>query len=203
MWSLGESLLLLYLRGSQILRTFGDIFLTHLYVWLLFHYRTRAESLMALCANVVCLLSVMLQPYMPAVSQQIQEQLQVDKLLLWTFAWILSCLMLCSQAPPMCNVLTETFVPHILPGHKIGQVLLIHLSIWLCLYGCIISPANIISNSWWTTNWWCWHFQNADKLQPVAVEKAFKHLHLAYLAAVATKINLSSLITCYPCKLDY
>ena len=33
---------------------------------------------MGLCANVVCLISVMLQPYMPKVSQQIQEQLQVD-----------------------------------------------------------------------------------------------------------------------------
>ena len=131
MWSLDESLLTFIFERESILRTFGDIFLTHLCVWLLFHYRTRAESLMALCANVVCLLSVMLQPYMPAVSQQIQEQLQVDKLLLWTFAWILSCLMLPSQAPPTCNVLTETFVPHILPGHKIGQVLLIHFLIYL------------------------------------------------------------------------
>jgi len=37
----------------------------------------RAGSLMSLCTNVVCLLSVILQPYMPSVSQQIQEQLQV------------------------------------------------------------------------------------------------------------------------------
>jgi len=26
------------------------------------------------------------------------------------------------QAPPTCNVLADKFVPHILPGHKIGQV---------------------------------------------------------------------------------
>ena len=91
---------------------------------------------MALCANVVCLLSVMLQPYMPAVSQQVQEQLQVDKLLLWIFVQILSCIILPSlpsQAPPMCNVLTETFVPHIPPGHKIGQVLLYTLAYLFCM----------------------------------------------------------------------
>lgn len=63
--------------------------------------KSRAGSLMGVCANVVCLLSVMLQPYMPAVSQQIQEQL---------------------QAPPECNVLVETFVPFLQPGHKIGQI---------------------------------------------------------------------------------
>ena len=39
--------------------------------------RARAGSLLGVCANIVCLLSVMLQPYMPEVSRQIQEQLQV------------------------------------------------------------------------------------------------------------------------------
>ena len=38
----------------------------------------RAGSVLGLCANVVCLLSVMIQPYMPVVSQQIQDQLQVS-----------------------------------------------------------------------------------------------------------------------------
>ena len=39
---------------------------------------SRAGSLLGLCANVVCLLSVMLQSYMPVISQQIQDQLQVS-----------------------------------------------------------------------------------------------------------------------------
>ena len=41
--------------------------------------RARAGSLLGVCANIVCLLSVMLQPYMPEVSRQIQEQIQVKK----------------------------------------------------------------------------------------------------------------------------
>ena len=41
--------------------------------------RARAGSLLGVCANIVCLLSVMLQPYMPEVSCQIQEQIQVKK----------------------------------------------------------------------------------------------------------------------------
>lgn len=36
-----------------------------------------AGSLLGLCANVVCLLSVLLQPYMPSVSEEIQAQLKV------------------------------------------------------------------------------------------------------------------------------
>ena len=42
------------------------------------YYRSRAGTIVGLCTNVVCLLSVMLQPYMPDVSQQIQEQIQVS-----------------------------------------------------------------------------------------------------------------------------
>ena len=45
------------------------------------HYRSRAGTIVGLCTNVVCLLSVMLQPYMPDVSQQIQEQLQVSDII--------------------------------------------------------------------------------------------------------------------------
>ena len=41
--------------------------------------RARAGSLLGVCANIVCLLSVMLQPYMPEVSRQIQEQIQVKQ----------------------------------------------------------------------------------------------------------------------------
>ena len=33
--------------------------------------------MLGLTANVVCLLSVMMQPYMPGVSKKLQEQLQV------------------------------------------------------------------------------------------------------------------------------
>ena len=43
----------------------------------LFLFRARAGSVLGLAANVVCVLSVMIQPYMPKVSQQIQDQLQV------------------------------------------------------------------------------------------------------------------------------
>ena len=39
----------------------------------------RAGSVLSLCANITCLLSVMMQPYMPQVSQQIQEQTQVGE----------------------------------------------------------------------------------------------------------------------------
>ena len=43
----------------------------------------RAGSVLSLCANITCLLSVMMQPYMPQVSQQIQEQTQVGEKCLW------------------------------------------------------------------------------------------------------------------------
>eukprot|EP00731_Ephydatia_muelleri_P032811 Em0024g355a len=59
----------------------------------------RAGSLMGLCANVVCLLSVVVQPYMPDISAQIQDQL---------------------KAPENCNFLQDVFVPYIQPGHTIG-----------------------------------------------------------------------------------
>ena len=38
----------------------------------------RAGSLMALCANIVCQLSILLQPYMPQTSSEIQTQLNVS-----------------------------------------------------------------------------------------------------------------------------
>ena len=47
---------------------------------ILFQCRAKAGSLIGLCANIACLLSVMMQPYMPAVSQEIQDQLKVRRL---------------------------------------------------------------------------------------------------------------------------
>ena len=41
--------------------------------------RARAATITAVCANMCCLLSVMLQPYMPAVSRELQDQLQVSR----------------------------------------------------------------------------------------------------------------------------
>ncbi|XP_064397702.1 methionine--tRNA ligase, cytoplasmic-like isoform X2 [Halichondria panicea] len=61
--------------------------------------KARAGCVLGVCANVVCLLSVMLQPYMPQVSRRIQEQLQVSE---------------------GVNVLTDNLLPHIQPGHRIG-----------------------------------------------------------------------------------
>ena len=64
-------------RNTLMPTTSYDIIYTHIY-----YYSARAGSLMGLHANIVCLLSVMLSPYMPQVSQQIQEQLQVRLILL-------------------------------------------------------------------------------------------------------------------------
>jgi methionyl-tRNA synthetase len=61
--------------------------------------RALAGSLMGLCANVACLLSVMIQPYMPSVSATIQSQL---------------------NAPDDCNVLTNEFVCFLPAGHQMG-----------------------------------------------------------------------------------
>ncbi|KAG2468005.1 SYMC protein, partial [Polypterus senegalus] len=63
--------------------------------------RSRAATVTGVAINMACLLSVMLQPYMPTVSATIQEQL---------------------QAPPLCNVLTEEFVCVLPAGHKIGTI---------------------------------------------------------------------------------
>ncbi len=40
-------------------------------------YRCRAGSVLGVAVNVVCLLSVIIQPYMPGTSEEIQGQLQV------------------------------------------------------------------------------------------------------------------------------
>jgi len=63
--------------------------------------RARAGTVTGLAANIACLLSVMVQPYMPQVSATIQSQL---------------------NAPPECNVLTNSFLCYLPAGHHIGQV---------------------------------------------------------------------------------
>ncbi|XP_052234080.1 methionine--tRNA ligase, cytoplasmic-like isoform X4 [Dreissena polymorpha] len=62
--------------------------------------KSRAGTVVSLAANLACLLSVLLHPYMPEVSATIQCQL---------------------NAPQSCNVVYEDFVCHLDPGHKIGQ----------------------------------------------------------------------------------
>ena len=61
----------------------------------------KAGTVVGITANISCLLSVLLQPYMPKVSKTIQEQL---------------------NAPKECNVVIEKFVSYLPTGHKIGQV---------------------------------------------------------------------------------
>ena len=63
--------------------------------------RSRAGSVVSLAANIACLLSVLLQPYMPEVSATIQQQL---------------------NAPDTANIIYEDFVCHLPPGHTIGKV---------------------------------------------------------------------------------
>ncbi|KAH3692301.1 hypothetical protein DPMN_194751, partial [Dreissena polymorpha] len=62
--------------------------------------KSRAGTVVSLAANLACLLSVLLHPFMPEVSATIQRQL---------------------NAPQSCNVVYEDFVCHLDPGHKIGQ----------------------------------------------------------------------------------
>ncbi|XP_078598859.1 methionine--tRNA ligase, cytoplasmic-like [Branchiostoma floridae x Branchiostoma japonicum] len=62
--------------------------------------RARAGTVVGLCANMACVLSVLLHPYMPDISTQIQAQL---------------------AAPVDVNVVGDRLVCHLAPGHKIGQ----------------------------------------------------------------------------------
>ena len=87
-------------------------------------YRHRAGSVVSVCANVSCLLSVMLQPYMPATSATIQQQL---------------------QAPASVNVISGNFVAMLKPGHKIGKV--------ICdMTGCLIVETHRIYFAWPSEN---------------------------------------------------
>jgi len=65
-------------------------------------YRQRAGTVVSLAANLACLLSVLLLPFMPATSATLQAQL---------------------AAPASCNVVHPAFICLLRPGHKIGQVL--------------------------------------------------------------------------------
>ena len=65
------------------------------------HCRKRAGTVVSMSVNVSCLLSVLLQPYMPSVSGTIQQQL---------------------NAPADVNTITPTFICRLPAGHKIGKV---------------------------------------------------------------------------------
>ncbi|KAL5011022.1 hypothetical protein ScPMuIL_013327 [Solemya velum] len=62
--------------------------------------KQRAGTVVSLAANVACLLSVLLQPFMPQTSETIQKQL---------------------NAPKDCNVIFKNFVCYLKPGHTIGK----------------------------------------------------------------------------------
>jgi len=64
-------------------------------------FRSRAGTVVSLSVNIANLLSVLLNPYMPATSQTIQTQL---------------------NTPADNNVVYREFVCHLPPGHKIGKV---------------------------------------------------------------------------------
>ncbi|XP_068671527.1 methionine--tRNA ligase, cytoplasmic-like isoform X2 [Montipora foliosa] len=61
--------------------------------------RLRAGSVIGVAANLSWLLSVLIHPYMPGISEEIQRQLQVTD---------------------DGNVLLDYFIPYLQPGHKIG-----------------------------------------------------------------------------------
>ncbi|KAK3757029.1 hypothetical protein RRG08_041805 [Elysia crispata] len=62
--------------------------------------KCRAGSVVSVSAQVVCLLSVLLNPYMPQTSATIQQQL---------------------QAPTSVNIITDSFLPSLPVGHKISK----------------------------------------------------------------------------------
>ena len=62
--------------------------------------KQRAGTVVGLAANLACLLSVMIQPYMPATSKTLQDQL---------------------KAPSSCNTLKPQFLCYLKPGHAIGS----------------------------------------------------------------------------------
>lgn len=63
--------------------------------------KQRAGTVTGVSINVACLLSVLVQPYMPATSATIQRQL---------------------RAPRECNVLPDMFVCFLPPGHLVGNI---------------------------------------------------------------------------------
>ena len=62
--------------------------------------KARAGSVVGLCVNLSCLLSVLIQPYLPALSANLQAQL---------------------AAPASVNTIPQHFYMMLAPGHTIGQ----------------------------------------------------------------------------------
>lgn len=62
--------------------------------------RKRAGTNVGLAANIACLLSVLLQPYMPHISKVMQEQM---------------------NSPKSVNIITDKSIMMLPPGHKIGK----------------------------------------------------------------------------------
>lgn len=62
--------------------------------------KKRASTVVAIAANISCLLSVLLQPYMPHISKVMQEQM---------------------NSPKSVNVITQQAVTLLPAGHKIGK----------------------------------------------------------------------------------
>merc|ERR1712096_161650 len=62
--------------------------------------KSRAGTVVGLSVNLACLLSVLVQPYLPTLSSRLQDQL---------------------AAPPTVNVIPEQFHMMLSPGHKIGE----------------------------------------------------------------------------------
>ena len=62
--------------------------------------KARAGSVVGLCVNLSCLLSVLIQPYLPSLSANLQAQL---------------------AAPPSVNSIPHHFYMMLSPGHTIGQ----------------------------------------------------------------------------------
>lgn len=69
-------------------------------------FRQRAGTVTGVSVNIACLLSVMLFPYMPAVSQTIRDQLNAPQ----------SCI------TTMLQGTGGTFVCALRAGHRIGTV---------------------------------------------------------------------------------
>ena len=63
-------------------------------------FRARAGTIIGLAVNLSGLLAVLVQPYMPKISEQMQSQLAF---------------------PPECFSIPESFVPILAPGHKTGS----------------------------------------------------------------------------------
>eukprot|EP00731_Ephydatia_muelleri_P037950 Em0608g3a len=77
----------------------GNSYLQANQPWLLIK-GVRAQSVLGMCANIACLLSVMIQPYMPNTSKDIQEIMNI---------------------PARCNVLQDNVIQLIPTGHEIAE----------------------------------------------------------------------------------